>query len=97
MVASDHVIIAGTPQPRDASCLLYCAMADSKHNRWGLPDGRAKPDWSHNAEDTYPVEIRGDAAGLMVLTETRRPREHIKNICKMRGLLYLLWYSEGSS
>ena len=36
-----------------------CAVADSKRNRWGLPDGGAKLDWSHNAAYTYPVEIQG--------------------------------------
>ena len=55
---SDHVIIAGTLLPRDARCLAYCAAAaDSNHNRWGLPDGGAKPDRSRNAADTYPVEM----------------------------------------
>ena len=39
---------------REASCLPYCAVADS--NQWGLPEGGAKPDWSRNAADPYPVE-----------------------------------------
>ena len=56
-VASDHVIIMGTPRPRDASCLPYCTMADSNRNWWGLLDGGAKPDRSRNAAETYPVEI----------------------------------------
>ena len=54
------MIIAGTPQPRDASCLPYCTVADSKRNRLGLTEGRAKPDRSSNAADTYPVEIGGE-------------------------------------
>ena len=55
----DCVIIAETPWPRDTSCLLYCAMADSNHNWWGLPDGgrcsktRSEPQRS----GPYPVEI----------------------------------------
>lgn len=36
----------------DASCVPYCA-------RWGLLDGRAKPDRHRNTEDMYLVEIRG--------------------------------------
>ena len=31
--------VTGTLWPRDASCLPYCAVADSDRNRWGLPDG----------------------------------------------------------
>ena len=34
-----------------ASCLPYCAAADSNCNQWGLPDGGAKPDRSRNAAD----------------------------------------------
>ena len=45
-----------TSTHREASCLPYCAVADSNRNRWGLPDGRAKPDRSRNAVDPYPVE-----------------------------------------
>ena len=44
------MIIVETPRPRDASCLPYCAVADSKRNRWGLPDSGAKPDRSSNAD-----------------------------------------------
>ena len=41
VVASDYVIIVGTPRSRDASCCwTYCAVMDSKRNRWGLPDSR---------------------------------------------------------
>ena len=36
----------------------YCSMVDSKHNRWGLMDGGAKPDQSCNAPDAYLVESR---------------------------------------
>ena len=38
----------GSPQSHDASC-QYCAVADSKHNRWELSDGWAKSDWSRKA------------------------------------------------
>ena len=41
-VERDHVIIAGTPRPRDTSCLPYCAMSDSKHNWRGLTVDGAK-------------------------------------------------------
>ena len=58
-VASDHVVTVGTPLPSDASCLPYCAVANSNHNWWGLLDGGAKPDWSCNAADPYPVEFGG--------------------------------------
>ena len=46
-----------TSTHREASCLPYCAVADSNRNRWGLPKGGAKPDRSRNAVDPYPVEI----------------------------------------
>ena len=49
----------GTRQPPDTSCLLYCTVADSNCNWWGLPDGGAKPYQSRNAADPYPVEIGG--------------------------------------
>ena len=35
-----------TSTHREASCLPYCAVADSNHNWWGLPEGGAKPDRS---------------------------------------------------
>ena len=35
----------------EASCLPYCAMADSNRSWWGLPEGGAKPDRSRNAAD----------------------------------------------
>ena len=35
-----------TSTHREASCLPYCAVADSSRNRWGLRDGGVKPDWS---------------------------------------------------
>ena len=57
-VTSDYVIIARTPQSCDTSCRLYCVVVDSKHNRWGLPDGGAQLDRNHNAADTYLVESR---------------------------------------
>ena len=38
-----------TSTHREASCLPYCTVADSNRNRWGLPGGGAKPDWSRNA------------------------------------------------
>ena len=37
-----------TSTHREASCLPYCAVADSNCNRWGLPEGGAKPDQSRN-------------------------------------------------
>ena len=40
-----------TSTRREASCLLYCAMADSNRSWWGLPEGGAKRDRSHNAAD----------------------------------------------
>ena len=36
---------------RESSCLPYCTMADSNRNRWGLPEGGAKPDRSRNPVD----------------------------------------------
>ena len=51
------MIIAGTPWPCDASCLAYCAVADSNSNQLGWLDGGAKLDRSSNAADMYPVEI----------------------------------------
>ena len=55
------MIILGTPQPCDASCLPYCAVADSNRNQWRLPDGQR---WSRNAADPYPVEIGGYGDGF---------------------------------
>ena len=40
-----------TSTHREASCLLYCAVADSNHNQWGLLEGGAKLDRSRNAVD----------------------------------------------
>ena len=53
-----HERVTPTPQPRDASCLPYCAVAGSKSSWRGLADDGAKPDRSRNTADTYPVEIR---------------------------------------
>ena len=36
----------------EASCPPHCAVADSDHNRWGLPEVHCC-----NAADPYPVEI----------------------------------------
>ena len=40
-----------TSTRREASCLPYCAMADSNRNPWGLLEGGAKLDRSRNAAD----------------------------------------------
>ena len=77
-VVGDHVIMAGTPQSRDASCRPYCAVADSKRNRWGSPDGGAKPDRSRNAADTYPVEIWG--YGFNLFRDRVRMSKQIANV-----------------
>ena len=53
------MIIGGTPQSRNASCQLYCGVADSKRDWRGLPDGGAKPEWSNTTADTYLVESQG--------------------------------------
>ena len=48
----------------DASCLLYCAVADSNCNQRGLSDGEAKPDRSRNAAYPYSVEsLKGSNCG----------------------------------
>ena len=65
------MIIVGIPRPRDASCLSYCAVADSKCNWWGLLDGGAKPDQSRNAVVTYPVELQGEALMLPAVGSDR--------------------------
>ena len=54
---------------RELLCLVTQAVspADSNRNRWGLPDGSAKPDHSHNAADTYPVEIGGKSLFSFIL------------------------------
>ena len=56
-MVGDHVIIMGTPRPRDTSCLPYWAVADSNRNQWGLPDGGAKPDRSCNAADSVQGKL----------------------------------------
>ena len=45
-----------TSTGHEGSCLSNCTLADSNRNRWGLPEGGAKPDQSRNAADPYPVE-----------------------------------------
>ena len=64
----------GNSSASRASCLPYCAMADSKHNPWGLPDGGAKPDWSCNT-----VEIWGHTycPELSVVTGKMRSRTQV--------------------
>ena len=44
---SDYVINAGTPQACDGSFWQYCAIMNSKHNVWGLPDSGAKTQPTH--------------------------------------------------
>ena len=58
---SDYVIIAGTPLPREPA-VYHTAPWRTQTATSGdcrREDGRAKPDQSRNAADTYPVEIEG--------------------------------------
>ena len=55
--AAIQLNLAWSRRKSSAEITNYFAVADSNHYRWGLPEGRAKPDWSHNAADSYPVEI----------------------------------------
>ena len=45
-----------TSTRREVSCLPYCAVVDSNRNRWGLPEGEAKPVRSRNAADPFPAK-----------------------------------------
>ena len=59
LLASDHVIITGTPQPRNASCLPYCAKIILKMEPMGVTGRRSNIGSRRNAANTYHVEIRG--------------------------------------
>ena len=39
---------------REACCLPYCAVADSNHSRWGLPEGKTVSETQRSG--LYPVE-----------------------------------------
>ena len=46
-----------TSTHREASCLSYCALADSNRNGWGLPEGGAKPDRRRNSADRIQLKL----------------------------------------
>ena len=61
-----------TSTHREASCLTYCAVADSNRNQWGLPEGGAKPGRSRNAETPIQWKPADSLAILVAKNNTQR-------------------------
>ena len=85
-----------TSTHREASCLPYCAVVDSNCNRWGLPEGGAKPDWSRNAANPYPVEI-GPTHEPFSWLKTKHKEANVSvgltratNVAKLANLKYFM-------
>ena len=87
-VASDYVIIAETPRPRDASCLLYRGWLKTQPVGGGYQtaDGGAKLDQSCNAEDSIQWKF-----GVSNITK------HLKYIMKLKECGVFDCYNKAST
>ena len=58
----NKTLCVDTSTHHEASCLPYCAIADSNRNWWGLPEGGAKPHRSRIGAATQRTVSSGNWA-----------------------------------